>query len=324
MLLSVLLFVPTFIPFIIAYEEPKHDKFFVDFKKLIKSSAKFNAKAIGDWALLKGCEIVDTMHKTPRHWHLLERSAELFQMGQIATNICYNSNVGQNVNDVAVGYLLQTISLNGQIMLAQIKAKECKTSAGGQNAKGNNELFKFGKYFKSFLAEMPEGQWKSELMELVKSKGQISASDLFALLLNKLDDKNEWTDNILGKIFHESEVRQRVRRYDPDLHNLHHARLQHNLNRMALNVRVDDDADDIYFYEPDIAPRFAERDDDDDDDMTFYEQDIAPNHDKRSDKFSVFPPKIIVFLFSIGLAAANLALIAISMLLLGFYLEMIR
>uniref|UniRef100_A0A183CIM3 Uncharacterized protein n=1 Tax=Globodera pallida TaxID=36090 RepID=A0A183CIM3_GLOPA len=274
MLLSALLYFTTFIAFIGAYEEPKLDQFFVDFKKLIKSSDKFNAKAIGDWALLKGCEIVNRMHNIPRHWHLLDRSAK----------------EGGN------------------------------TSAGGQTAKRTNELFKFGKYFKSFLAEMPEGQWKSELMELVKSKGQTSTSDLFALLLNKLDDRNEWTDNILGKIFHDSEIHRRVRRYDPDLHNLHLARLQHNQDKMALNVRVDDDDDDIHFYEPDIAPRLAEQDDD----MTFYEQDIAPRHDRRGDKFSVFPPKIIVFLFSIGLAAANLALIAISMLLLGFYLEMIR
>uniref|UniRef100_A0A914I8I5 Uncharacterized protein n=1 Tax=Globodera rostochiensis TaxID=31243 RepID=A0A914I8I5_GLORO len=173
----------------------KDDKFFAQFRELIKSSAKFNAKAIGDWALLKGCEIVDTMHKTPRHWHLLERSAELFQMGQIATNICHNSNDGQNANDVAVDDLLQTISLNGQRILAQIKAKECKTSAGGQNAKGNNELFKFGKYFKLFLAEMPEGQWKSELMELVKSAGKPLANDLLALLLlNKL---NSFAENAL-------------------------------------------------------------------------------------------------------------------------------
>uniref|UniRef100_A0A914IE32 Uncharacterized protein n=1 Tax=Globodera rostochiensis TaxID=31243 RepID=A0A914IE32_GLORO len=165
------------------------DKVFAEFKELLKSG-KATEKALFDWALINGCEIVGGGFHIKSKYGGIDCSTKISQLQQKVAQIC-SQKIEQNDKSSA-SILADKSSLIqiGQCILGQLQLDEKEiiqnALANGQNAKRKVALFKFGTLIKAFLNELPEEQAKNALVKLLGSKEQVLPSDLIKMLLNKM------------------------------------------------------------------------------------------------------------------------------------------
>ncbi|KAI3412064.1 hypothetical protein GPALN_002109 [Globodera pallida] len=157
--------------------------------ELLKSG-KATEKALIDWALINGCEIVGGGLHINSKYGGIDCSTKISQLQQKVAKIC-SQKIGQNDKSSALilGDKSALIQI-GQCVLGQLRLDEKQiiqnALANGQNAKQKVALFEFGALIKAFLNELPEEQAKSALVKLLASKQQVLPSDLIDMLLNKL------------------------------------------------------------------------------------------------------------------------------------------